>query len=122
MTEWDHLYPLVKGKYPTGYIIEISNLVPACGKCNQSKGNSDWKEWILSNATLSPNSKRTKNLHKRIRLIEKYEIEFKKTKLNLEEYAGSDLWQEYWMQYEKVIYEMRKAQTIMDQIKQKNPN
>lgn len=39
-TEWDHLRPLVVDKQPTGYISEIHNLVPACGKCNQSKGNS----------------------------------------------------------------------------------
>jgi len=36
-SEWDHLRPLVKGKKPTGYISEIHNLVPSCGKCNQSK-------------------------------------------------------------------------------------
>ena len=35
-TEWDHLRPLVLNKKPTGYISEIHNLVPACGKCNQS--------------------------------------------------------------------------------------
>ena len=41
-TEWDHLRPVVRDKKPTGYISEIANLVPACGKCNQSKGNKDW--------------------------------------------------------------------------------
>ena len=41
-TEWDHLNPLVSNKQPTGYISEIANLVPACGKCNQSKGNKPW--------------------------------------------------------------------------------
>ena len=34
-TEWDHLRPLVKDKLPTGFVSEIGNLVPACGKCNQ---------------------------------------------------------------------------------------
>lgn len=37
--EWDHLNSLVENKRPTGYILEIHNLVPACGGCNQSKGN-----------------------------------------------------------------------------------
>jgi NAD-dependent SIR2 family protein deacetylase len=36
-TEWDHFRPLIHNKRPTGYISEIHNLVPACGKCNQSK-------------------------------------------------------------------------------------
>ena len=39
-TEWDHLRPLVAKRRPTGFISEIANLVPACGKCNQSKGGS----------------------------------------------------------------------------------
>lgn len=49
-SEWDHLRPLVKDKKPTGYISEIHNLVPSCGKCNQSKGNKEWKTWMLSTA------------------------------------------------------------------------
>src|SRR5438552_242802 len=46
-TEWDHLRPLIAGQEPTGFIGEIQNLVPACGKCNQSKGNSNWRVWML---------------------------------------------------------------------------
>ena len=46
-TEWDHLRPLVDKKKPTGYISEIHNLVPSCGKCNQSKGNKNWREWMV---------------------------------------------------------------------------
>jgi len=45
-TEWDHLRPLVVNRRPTGYISEIANLVPSCGKCNQSKGNKNWLKWI----------------------------------------------------------------------------
>ncbi len=41
-SEWDHFRPVVRDKKPTGFITEIRNLVPACGKCNQSKGSSDW--------------------------------------------------------------------------------
>jgi len=40
-SEWDHLRPLVMKQKPTGYISEIHNLVPSCGKCNQSKGNKE---------------------------------------------------------------------------------
>jgi hypothetical protein len=35
-----NLFLLVEEKEPIGYISEIRNLVPVCGKCNQSKGNS----------------------------------------------------------------------------------
>lgn len=40
-SEWDHLRPFVLKMRPTGYISEIANLVPSCGKCNQSKGNKE---------------------------------------------------------------------------------
>src|SRR5215471_14811557 len=53
-TEWDHLRPLISGQEPTGYISEIQNLVPVCGKCNQSKGNSHWRSWMEGNAKLCP--------------------------------------------------------------------
>ncbi len=39
-TEWDHLRPLVFKQRPTGYISEIANLVPACGKCNSQKATN----------------------------------------------------------------------------------
>jgi len=61
-TEWDHFHPLIRNKRQTGYISEIHNLVPACGKCNQSKGNSYWKEWILGYARLSPKTRNKENL------------------------------------------------------------
>lgn len=57
-TEWDHLRPLVQNQRPTGYIHEIHNLVPACGKCNQSKGNKPWREWMFGPARLSPKQER----------------------------------------------------------------
>src|SRR5438132_2839296 len=55
-SEWDHLRPLVVKQRPTGYISEIRNLVPSCGKCNQSKGNKEWRVWISSGARHSPQS------------------------------------------------------------------
>jgi 5-methylcytosine-specific restriction endonuclease McrA len=39
---WDHIRPLIVDKRPSGYIHEISNLIPACSSCNSSKGN----KWV----------------------------------------------------------------------------
>ena len=61
-TEWDHFRPLVTSQRPTGYITEIANLVPACGKCNQSKGSKPWREWITSKAKRSPRTQEINNL------------------------------------------------------------
>ena len=56
-TEWDHFRPLISAKRQTGYISEIANLVPACGKCNQSKSGAEWWTWMLGPARLSPKSR-----------------------------------------------------------------
>ena len=83
-TEWDHLRPLVLNKKPTGYISEIQNLVPSCGKCNQSKGNKEWLLWINSSAKLSPKSKQVSDLKSRIEKLKKYEEWKVVTKLNID--------------------------------------
>ncbi len=121
-TEWDHLHPLIINKKHTGYITEIANLVPACGKCNQSKGNSDWKEWMLSNTEKSPKTRGIPDLDKRIRIIEKYDNFFQKKIINLEEIAGKDLWEKYQRAYDSIIFNMESAQKIMDEIKEKVSN
>lgn len=72
-TEWDHFRPIVVNRKPTGYITEIANLVPACGKCNQSKGNRHWKEWISGPAARSPKSRQISDLPWRIEKLEAYE-------------------------------------------------
>ena len=56
-TEWDHLRPLVLDHRPTGFISEIANLVPSCGKCNSSKGNKPWRSWMLGKARHSPTTR-----------------------------------------------------------------
>ena len=118
-TEWDHLYPLIVNKKHTGYITEIANLVPACGKCNQSKGNSNWKEWMLSNAEKSPKTRGIKDLDRRIEIIENYDKYFQKRIINLEELAGKELWEKYQRAYDSIIFNMESAQKIMDEIKKR---
>ncbi len=72
-TEWDHLRPLIKDQQPTGFITEIANLVPVCGKCNQSKGNKDWDKWIMSDALLAPRTRGKEGLNERISKLKEYE-------------------------------------------------
>ena len=45
-TSWDHLFPLVIAKEPTGHGHVVGNLVPACGSCNTQKGNRPWLEFV----------------------------------------------------------------------------
>lgn len=121
-TEWDHLRPLVVGKQPTGYISEIHNLVPACGKCNQSKGNKPWREWMLSQAALSPLRRGVPGLDMRIQRLAGYEEWMPPTVLDFSQLLAPELWSEHWRNYEEIIALMRRAEltaaTIRKAVKQ----
>ncbi|MBR6509368.1 MAG: HNH endonuclease [Clostridia bacterium] len=117
-TEWDHFRPLVKDKQPTGYISEINNLVPACGKCNQSKGNKYWKDWILSDALLSPKTRNIPDLETKIEKLENFEKLTNPIKLDFERLVGSELWKKHWENCNKLHDQMKDCQTISDQIKE----
>jgi len=118
-TEWDHLRALVMNKMPTGYISEIHNLVPACGKCNQSKGNKLWSDWIVSDAKLSPKSKGVKDLDQRIKRLTAYENWEEPTKVDFEALVGKGKWEQHWKNCETIQHTMRYSQELADKIKSK---
>jgi hypothetical protein len=119
-TEWDHLRPLILGKKPTGYISEIANLVPCCGKCNQSKGNKNWEEWINSSAKLSPSMRNVKDLNKKIEKIKEYEKQTNPIRINdFEIIVGKMLWKNHLDNYDEIIKLMKKCQKTSDEIKDK---
>lgn len=116
-TEWDHFHPLIRNKRPTGYISEIHNLVPACGKCNQSKGNKDWHEWIEGDARLSPHSRNISDLSDRIKRLSEYEEKFTPVKIDFEAIVGKEKWERHWDNCEKLHQIMKKYQLYSDEIK-----
>jgi hypothetical protein len=116
-TEWDHLRPLVVARRPTGFISEIANLVPACGKCNQSKGNKSWRDWILSNARLSPTGRGLSDVKQRVARLEAYENWRTPIQVDFETILGRDEWEKYWTLCEEVIAELRECQQVADRIR-----
>lgn len=116
-TEWDHLRPIVKDKRPTGYISDIYNLVPACGKCNQSKGNKYWKDWILSDAKLSPKSRGVKNLDEKILRLERYEMWKEIKPIDFESIVDNGLWEKHWSNCEELHRKMSEFQVVSNKIK-----
>jgi hypothetical protein len=118
-TEWDHLRPLVLNRRPTGFISEIANLVPACGKCNQSKGNKSWRDWMLSGAKLSPTGRGVANIPDRVARLDAFERWLSPTKVDFESIIGRDAWERYWSLCEAVIAEMRQCQQVADTLRLK---
>lgn len=106
-SEWDHLRPLVKDKKPTGYISEIHNLVPSCGKCNQSKGNKEWKTWMLSTARLSPTARGIKDISARVKRLEAYENSKAPTKMDFSAIVGQKVWAQHQDNLERIQSLMR---------------
>lgn len=118
-TEWDHLRALVVNRRPTGFISEIANLVPACGKCNQSKGNKPWREWVLSNARLSPTGRGIAGIEDRVARLERYEQWKSPTRVDLGSIVGTEEWERYWALCEDVNEELRRAQDVANALRTK---
>lgn len=116
-TEWDHLRPLVLDRRPTGFISEIANLVPSCGKCNQSKGNKPWRPWMLSPAPRSPTGRKLNDIASRIAKLNAYENWRAPTRVDFETIISPEDWEHYWSLCETLNNSMREAQTIADGIR-----
>jgi hypothetical protein len=116
-SEWDHLRPLVVGKQPTGYISEIHNLVPACGKCNQSKGNKPWRTWMFSAARLSPETRGVAGLGAKADRLAAYEEWETPTLVDFASVVGEQLWDEHWRNHEAILRAMRDAESTADLIR-----
>jgi hypothetical protein len=118
-TEWDHLRPLVLNRRPTGYISEIANLVPACGKCNQSKGNKEWRKWMLSDARLSPTGRQKGDVLERYKRLEAYESWRSPIHVDFERIVGHEEWERYWSLLEDVIAELNECSIVAGDIRRR---
>ncbi len=119
MTEWDHLRPLVLNHRPTGFISEIANLVPSCGKCNQSKGNTNWRKWMLGTTAKHSPTVRKLETTERIARLEAYEQWLKPTEIDFEASLGSEEWDKYWKSWESVNALLRECQNHADELREK---
>jgi len=123
-SEWDHLRPLVKDGLPTGYPSSIRNLVPSCGKCNQSKGSRDWKEWMLGVARHSPSARKIVDVVQRVSRLDAFAAWADCMPLNMKELVSPALWNEYYAIQQEILNKMREAQklavTIATEIKSRS--
>jgi hypothetical protein len=94
---------------PTGYIHEIHNLVPACGKCNQSKGNKPWQKWMFGDAAKSPKTRGISDIDERAARLQAYEESQAPTRLDLAQIVGGEEWHAYWVRWKDLMVQMRAA-------------
>jgi 5-methylcytosine-specific restriction endonuclease McrA len=116
-TEWDHLRPIITDQRPTGFITEIANLVPACGKCNQSKGKADWRIWMRSSARLSPTTRGKSDVEARVTRLASYEQWRQPTKILFEKIVHDDLWQSHQTNLSSVIHLLKESQKLAKEIR-----
>ncbi|MBD9471131.1 HNH endonuclease [Pseudoxanthomonas sp. PXM01] len=111
-TEWDHFRPTVLNRQPTGYITEIANLVPSCGKCNQSKGNKHWRTWMLGAAVRSPSRRGIVDLDVRISRLQAFEGWRTPTKIDYADLLGREQWALYLRHLETTVTHLANAQAL----------
>jgi 5-methylcytosine-specific restriction endonuclease McrA len=117
-SEWDHLRPVITNQQPTGYITEIANLVPACGKCNQSKGKRHWREWMLSSARLSPATRNITNLHARAEKLTLYAMWKPPTKIDFSAVVSAAVWEGHHTNWRHVMDLLQKSQKLAKEIRE----
>jgi HNH endonuclease len=117
-TEWDHLRPIITNQEPTGYITEIANLVPSCGKCNQSKGKSNWRTWMNGPARLSPRMRGIGDLNTRISRLELYERWREPHRIDFAAVAGPELWERHRQNWRDVLALLRTSQKLAREIRE----
>jgi len=116
-TEWDHFRPIISNQEPTGYITEIANLVPSCGKCNQSKGKSHWLVWIESGARLSPKSRGVPDLNSRIERLKMFEAWRQPRKIDFATVVGPEMWRRHRENWRSVLELLKKSQKLAAEIR-----
>jgi hypothetical protein len=119
-SEWDHLRPLVLKERPTGYISEIANLVPSCGKCNQSKRNEAWRTWIVgTSGKHTPARRGVADLHLRIERLDAYERWKSPTRIDFDSVAPPQEWKAYWEMRAQINEEMKRCHEMAEVIRQR---
>jgi 5-methylcytosine-specific restriction endonuclease McrA len=116
-TEWDHLRPIISNQEPTGYITEIANLVPSCGKCNQSKGKSYWQTWMEGNARLSPRTRGIDDLARRVERLQNYEAGREPCRVDFAALVGPEMWQRHRQNWRSVLDLLKTSQDLAGEIR-----
>jgi hypothetical protein len=95
----------------------IANLVPSCGKCNQSKGKSYWRTWMEGNARLSPKTRGVPDLAERVARLRSYEAWRQPRKIDFAAVVGPEIWQRHRQNWRSVLELLKKSQELASEIR-----
>ncbi len=109
-SEWDHFRPITVDRKPTGFVTEIANLVPSCGKCNQSKGNKHWLEWIRGKAKHSPTTRGISDIDARVEHLSAYERWRKPIQVDYAALLGAADWDKHLRHLDEILAYMAAAE------------
>lgn len=109
-SEWDHFRAVVMNRKPTGYITEIANLVPACGKCNQSRGNKDWESWMRGSAAHSPKRRGVTDIEERARRLRNFSKWRTPVRIDFATLASPEKWARHTENLETLLRSLEEAE------------
>lgn len=102
---WDHLIPVSKGGDTT-----LGNLVPACGRCDDSKRDLPFEVWTLGSAPNSPRTRGVPDLDHRLARIREYVAKYAyRPRIPEERLTAEDL-----RQFEVLREDLRKLRKDFD--------
>lgn len=81
VTRWDHAIPVNRGGETM-----LGNMVPACGRCDDSKRGQPFEEWMESSAKHSPKSRGVMDIAARKERIRRYMEHFGYTSRSLQDH------------------------------------
>ena len=114
---YEHLRPLVIALTPTGYGSDIYNLVPSCALCNHNKGNNDWKHWMSDTRNRGVSNSVEHN--QRFLHLQQFQDwgEGKVLRIDYERLVGSEKWQQYMKEYNRICAVLDEAHALQKEIK-----
>lgn len=111
-SDTDHFRALVKGGRPSGYFHTADNLIPSCGRCNQSKSGAHWRDWIISGAVNSPMTRGIADLDERILRLTAFEALGNNEAMSpaeMRQIVGPQEWDDYWSRLDRIRAELAAA-------------
>jgi len=122
--EWDHLMPSrerdaaqSKRKKFTGFGSLLSNLVPACGKCNHSKGSKRWREWLKGESAHARRARGRPGHKERVRQLAALERRARRDYRAPPEETATPLWIEYEKVLKSIADKLRRADKLAASIR-----